>query len=207
MTKSDAHSVLNDVNVRFMMPSEAMVHWQNLFPVLVSQCREDVSTDITPELVPLDGWHRHPEKLFAEHVTVAGRVPAFVGAGVVVRAGVVVVVRVGVVVAAVVVVAFRTSVSLSGTATMAKHSSHTRTPVSVSMRTSDGSPRVCWAYTETRHLEIEVTAARPRSSGTNAASVAFVVLIRSRSRKTSPENAPAIDDFPYSRGIPRHSLE
>jgi len=62
-------------------------------------------------------------------------------------------------------------------------------------------------YTETRHRKIDVTAARPRSSGTNAASVAFVVFLRSRSRKTSPENAPEIDDLPYSRGIPLHLLE
>jgi len=54
---------------------------------------------------------------------------------------------------------------------------------------------------------MEVTPASPRSSGTNAASVALVVLVRSRSRKTSPENAPAIDDLPYSRGIPLHLLE
>jgi hypothetical protein len=75
-----------------------------------------------------------------------------------------------------------------------KHSSHNRIPVSVSIFTADGSPSVSCVNIETRHLEIEVTADNPRSSGTNAASVALVALIRFRSRNTSPENAPWIDD-------------
>jgi hypothetical protein len=53
---------LNDENERLIKPLEAMSHLQS---ALFSY--SDGPSDIVPELVPLDGWHRQPP----EHVTVA----------------------------------------------------------------------------------------------------------------------------------------
>jgi len=115
VTKSYLLSVLNDVNVRCITPLEAIVHMQLSLPGVC----DDVSTSITPVLVPLDGWHRHGDDWFVdEHVTVAVGDPegVVVGAGVVVVVpfGVVVVVRGGVVVVGVVVVGTSAVVLLAG---------------------------------------------------------------------------------------------
>ena len=65
---------MNDVNDRLMIPLEAIFHLQRFKAVYAS-----VPSDITPELVPLDGLQRHPP----EHVTFPVDVVVF-GAGVVV---------------------------------------------------------------------------------------------------------------------------
>jgi hypothetical protein len=52
---------LNDKNERLIKPLETIIHLQSaLF------WYSDSPSDIVPELVPLDGWHRQPP----EHVTV-----------------------------------------------------------------------------------------------------------------------------------------
>jgi hypothetical protein len=62
VTKSQPDSVLKDKKERLIKPREAMDQVQSaLF------WYSDGPSDIVPELVPLDGWHRQPP----EHVTVA----------------------------------------------------------------------------------------------------------------------------------------
>ena len=70
---------MNDVNDRLMIPLEAIFHLQRFKAVYAP-----VPSDITPELVPLDGLQRHPP----EHVTFP--VDVVVVTGVAVGAGVVV---------------------------------------------------------------------------------------------------------------------
>jgi hypothetical protein len=62
VTKSQPDSVLNDEKERLIKPREAIIHLQ--FALF---WYSDGPSDIVPELVPLDGWHRQPP----EHVTVA----------------------------------------------------------------------------------------------------------------------------------------
>lgn len=75
------------MNTKCIVPPETIVHLHTAESGYVP-----IPSDITPELVPLDGPHRHPP----EHVTVPES--PVVGAGVVVGGGVVVVLGAGVVV-------------------------------------------------------------------------------------------------------------
>ena len=59
VTKSQQCSVSKDENKRLIEPLETMSQWQFMLSTY-----SDVPTEIVPELVPVDGWHRRPQ----EHV-------------------------------------------------------------------------------------------------------------------------------------------
>jgi hypothetical protein len=65
--KSQHSSVSKDENKRLIKPLEAMSQLQFMLSTY-----SDVPTEIVPELVPVDGWHRRPQ----EHVTLPTPVAA-----------------------------------------------------------------------------------------------------------------------------------